>query len=403
MVTISNVKENVLEFDAEIKGVDTSDMSVHFVIQANGMDLGFDAKHLSGFKWEVSIPPLPMLERTAYTFRMNVDCDGYHFEPLTGTVNVVGSHDIYVSAPKQQTIPPKSVTLTPKPEARISVADQPGVTLESADKNVKQIGPRPSKIKTKIKPLGELFAPPTSTSDRPTRVNISNVDDLVSRVVKANNPITPTIVEAKKEVTKKEAIKPVKPKAQPATKVKPETDKAEVVEAVKTSEPIKVPDVVQAEPIAKPIDTGVIKKVPKSKSKTVAPKKKAKRAGADDAVKRILTKPAEAKKISKTISNTKLVEVVEATPITLPQMMKKAKVKPKINKPVDTTAKDIISEDHRTTLERNSVNTLKKVDDTTIVEQKLNTTIDDTVKRLLDTQDVESSEEPTNMNAIKKL
>jgi hypothetical protein len=123
IVTISNVKENVLEFNADIEGLNTDDMAVKFIIEADGMDIGFDAVHQNGSKWEVKIPPLSILERTAYNFKMDVISEGYFFEPLAGTVNVVGSHDIYISTPTQH-IGAKTDTVEEKVKTKKSSASR---------------------------------------------------------------------------------------------------------------------------------------------------------------------------------------------------------------------------------------------------------------------------------------
>lgn len=212
MITISNVKENVLEFNVEIKGVDTSDMSVHFIIQANSMDIGFNATHLSGDKWEVVIPPLPMLERTAYPFRMQVDCDGYHFEPLQGTINVVGSHDIYVSTPSHQTIAPKKIEVARSPTV-VASTTEPHITLESKLPTTKRIGPRLTKVNNKPIDLGVLKKVKKGTQQK-TISEQRKTEDIVKRILTESVNV-PTIYKTKP-----------KPKPKPkSTKVSKKIDK----------------------------------------------------------------------------------------------------------------------------------------------------------------------------------
>lgn len=104
LVSLNNTKKNLFEFDLSIKGYEPKDMKTKFIIQANGMEIAFEAVNVSGNKWEVNIPELPILERTAYPFFINIDADGYNFKPLKGTVNVVGSNDVYVTTPKNPKI-----------------------------------------------------------------------------------------------------------------------------------------------------------------------------------------------------------------------------------------------------------------------------------------------------------
>jgi len=113
LVTISNTKENVLEFDVEIEGIDSNGMSVRFIIEASGVELGFDSKKQTEKKWTVNIPALSILEKTSYPFHIDVIVDGYYFEPLHGSVNVVGTHEVYASKPENVTLAPGK----PKPKS----------------------------------------------------------------------------------------------------------------------------------------------------------------------------------------------------------------------------------------------------------------------------------------------
>ncbi len=98
--SINNNQENILDFGLSIKGIAAKDIRAKLVIHANEMDLGFECMKQEGDKWTVKLPALPILERTAYPYHFDIIADGYHFEPLKGTINVVGSHDLYVTAPK---------------------------------------------------------------------------------------------------------------------------------------------------------------------------------------------------------------------------------------------------------------------------------------------------------------
>jgi hypothetical protein len=106
VVTINHTKENILEFDLTMEGVENKDITVMLMVDAKDMSLGFKATKKEKDKWAVKLPKLPMLEKTAYKFHIMVHADGYHFEPFKGTLNVVGSAEIYSSEPKNVTIKP---------------------------------------------------------------------------------------------------------------------------------------------------------------------------------------------------------------------------------------------------------------------------------------------------------
>lgn len=114
IVSINNLKEEILEFTLSITGVDTKDMTTCLVIEANGMKLSFQAVKGEGDLWAVKLPALPILERTAYPYHLEIVAEGYHFEPMKGTLNVVGSHEVYVTTPKNSKFtPPVSTEVKP--------------------------------------------------------------------------------------------------------------------------------------------------------------------------------------------------------------------------------------------------------------------------------------------------
>lgn len=150
-VTISNVRENVLEFDLTIEGLSTKDVEAQFVIKGKGVNFAFAAKQDKGSKWKVTIPKMTTLEKTTYECSIVVVADGYYFEPMKGNCTVVGTHQIYVSEPRNQTVSPtdkkseqKKETDSQKKNAdkeKKSTDDQ----KESADKEKKQ--PKTSSVK----------------------------------------------------------------------------------------------------------------------------------------------------------------------------------------------------------------------------------------------------------------
>jgi hypothetical protein len=108
VVSINHTKENIIEFDISIEGIETKDISVRFIIDAKNMNIGFDAKKKKGDTWTVKIPAITVLEKTAYNFKIEVIADGYYFQPMDGVINVVGSAELYSTVPKNITIEPKN-------------------------------------------------------------------------------------------------------------------------------------------------------------------------------------------------------------------------------------------------------------------------------------------------------
>lgn len=100
IISINHTKENIIEFDLTMEGVETKDVEVKMMVETKGMELGFKAKNKEKDTWVVKLPKLPILERTAYKFYIEVHADGYYFMPFKGTLNVVGSAEVYSSEPK---------------------------------------------------------------------------------------------------------------------------------------------------------------------------------------------------------------------------------------------------------------------------------------------------------------
>lgn len=97
IVSINNLKENLLEFELTVKGLTEENFDTKFVIHSSDMELAFPCKKGDNGKWSVTLPPLPMLERTAYPFHLQVVAEGFQFRPLRGSVNIVGSPEVYAS------------------------------------------------------------------------------------------------------------------------------------------------------------------------------------------------------------------------------------------------------------------------------------------------------------------
>lgn len=105
IISINHTKKNTIEFDLTSEGLETKGMEVFLVIKAKDMDIRFKCKDKKNDKWEVEVPVLNhLLEKTAYNCQIEVVSDGYHFIPMKGSLNVVGSADVYTTAPKNKTL-----------------------------------------------------------------------------------------------------------------------------------------------------------------------------------------------------------------------------------------------------------------------------------------------------------
>jgi len=230
LITISNTKANILEFDVEINGVDTADMAVRFIIEASSMELGFDSKKGDKTKWSVEIPALAILEKTSYPFHIDIIVDGYYFEPLCGSVNVVGEHTVYASKPE-------NITLSPgKPKLEDIIKTTKGKEIPPKTETIK-----PEKIPlnkpestfkmqpVKVKDGKELFNDLMSVPKVERKTN-DKLDDQILNIMKKAKEDKVAVTNAAKEEPKKEAKNEIKKpkkeskKSEPVKKAKEKTE-----------------------------------------------------------------------------------------------------------------------------------------------------------------------------------
>jgi len=120
VVTITNTKDNTLEFTLHVQGLrEEGKPLVRFVIKTEGVCLTYPCNMTEEGKWEVVIVKAGFFERTTYNFFIEVIADGYYFEPLSGTVNVVGSPELYSTKPQNITFQP----IAPSPSDVVVIAN----------------------------------------------------------------------------------------------------------------------------------------------------------------------------------------------------------------------------------------------------------------------------------------
>lgn len=209
LITISNVKENVLEFDVEIKGIDTDETTVRFIIEVNKMKLSFDCEKGKEEKlWSVKIPALSILETTSYPFHIDVIVDGYYFDAMKGSINVVGTHEIYTTKPKNITLAPfkkKEEKVDKKPtKEKSSTKDKKVVKLKKksstkgiAEKIIQSVtGLNVKKEKTIVEKIKDdkIITEELNTSAKPKKEKIKKLFSLMK-----DNYLKETIVEKTKD------------------------------------------------------------------------------------------------------------------------------------------------------------------------------------------------------------
>lgn len=216
VVNISNDKKNILEFDIEVSGADDDNMSVRFIIESEGMELGFDSKKGKGATWSVEIPPMKILKNSKYPFHISVVVDGYAFEGLKGQVNVIGERGVTISDPENIILSPAK----PKPAKKVAKKETKEKATIVKPKHKALIKPAPLKMvdsETLKKDL--VKKKPVSTDVKKEKLD-NNVVDLISKAGEEKKA-----AEVKKKATPKKAAPK---KAAPKKVVKKEEPKKTV-------------------------------------------------------------------------------------------------------------------------------------------------------------------------------
>ena len=137
-ISIVNTRDNEFEFDISIDGVDKKNMMVSFVIKTDSVNLQFPCKENedNADKWEVVVPPMPMLELATYPFCVTIVVDGYFFEPFKGTAVVIHEPTVKTTATKKMSPPVvKSVTMkSDEDEEEVEEETKPVVKKKTAKK-----------------------------------------------------------------------------------------------------------------------------------------------------------------------------------------------------------------------------------------------------------------------------
>lgn len=189
LVSINNLKENVLQFELTVEGLSTKDFDAKFVIHSADMELAFPCKKDDAGKWSVTLPPLPMLERTAYPFHLQVVAEGFQFRPLKGAINIVGSPEVYAAGVKNTKLesPTKPVeTVKAKTE---SVAPQKSTPSKSREKPIAQVAQElmEANKKDKAKPIVEAKTIEVKTA--PVKESLLPKIDVVEKKAKPDTSV----------------------------------------------------------------------------------------------------------------------------------------------------------------------------------------------------------------------
>lgn len=182
-VSITNNKENTLDFDMKIEGAKTSDVKCKFVIRTKGMELAFNAKATDKdkTKWTVKLPKLDILERTAYDCFVQVVVDGYYFEPMKGVLNVTAPTEVYTTEPKTRSLTSGRADIAKEATKKKPVKEKQQVNVNTLAKQIME----GEKYDPKL--INEKVEEKNNTSDKDKKVR-AILEEAGLRTLKKERP-----------------------------------------------------------------------------------------------------------------------------------------------------------------------------------------------------------------------
>lgn len=189
--SINNRKSNHFSFDLEIEGLDVNDVKPRFVIKYRpDYCLTFNCFHEDGDRWNVQIPELPFLERTTYNFVIEVIVDGYFFEGAKGTLNVVGTPEVYV---RDVTTEKSTERVVNKEKSDIFKQPERVDYLRGREKPIAQVAEETAQKSATIE---------EQSTDTPTVEKPSSVDAKQSPLAENSESVKPTNTDNKLSLIK---------------------------------------------------------------------------------------------------------------------------------------------------------------------------------------------------------
>lgn len=196
VISVLHSKDNVIEFDLTMEGIELNDLEVKLMVEAKDMQLGFVASKKDGDTWKVKVPKLPFLEQSAYPCYIEVHADGYFFEPFKGTLNITKSAEVFSSDPK-------NVTFGPKEEEKKEEKPKPAPKKKAAAK--KKATPKKEPEKKVEEPKEEPVKESRVGKSKRTHLNFS-IEDLANKLIAEKTGKTPIGSDKKKEEKPQEKL-----------------------------------------------------------------------------------------------------------------------------------------------------------------------------------------------------
>jgi hypothetical protein len=166
VVLITTAEENTFDFELDIEGIVSSNVTVNFVIQTADVDLCYKCKRQSN-DYTVTIPKNEILTGPTYNYRIEVIIDDIYFKPHVGIVTMVKSAKV-VSEPTNRAVPKKTKPAKSKkpskPEEKPAKEEEEVEESSISDMTADQIEERMDEI---VEEMKETIPPPYHNRGKP--------------------------------------------------------------------------------------------------------------------------------------------------------------------------------------------------------------------------------------------
>lgn len=216
VVSIIKSRENELEFDISIQGVEDEGTQVRLVVDASPA-LVFQCSHKEDDKWVVTIPPMPHIEATSYDFHIEIVVSGYFFTPFKGTLNVTNAPEVKSSGVGAPVVAPVVGAIKVNgevPEEKEMKAEKPTKVEKKEEKIVdkaeKKEEKEPAPIPDDYKDLADQLISKHKEKKSKETEQGKKVKEVLKTIKKPEPKKEEKKDEPKKEAAKKPEPKPVK-------------------------------------------------------------------------------------------------------------------------------------------------------------------------------------------------
>ena len=214
-VSITNSRENELQFDITVEGTSVKDMRARFVIKTDGVEYVFPCKQSDkARRLTVIIPKMAHLKTGEYDFYIEVITNGYYFDPYKGKLEVTPEPTV------TQTDVRKRLPVPVIKAVKVKGEDEPEEMVATEKEETKIVKAAEKDLGSKARDLVDTFLknrtnkPPVPKSeetekDKAVKAALKAINIKPIKISEAPLPRLPSRVTENKAPPKKRAAKKI--------------------------------------------------------------------------------------------------------------------------------------------------------------------------------------------------